>query len=134
TTGRALDFQHHNNDAGSDWGTIVIGSVVGPNIFNSALPQYIRLQFENGVSPFFDAPTFVAGGTPPPPGDFDVDLNGQHNIFAGVPPAFMTALQLANLETKVFHKVDDVRVGLVDFGFNYLPTLSAGTLAAATNE
>ena len=132
-TGRALDFQNHNDDPGSGWGTITIGNSTGgnENIFDGALSQYLRLQFENAGA--FLPPTFIAGGAPTA-GHFDIDLDAEFNTFAGSFPTFMTPGERATLESKTFHKVDDSRVGLVDYGFNYLPTLTLVNNLGPTNE
>src|SRR5690606_6507221 len=135
--GRAIDFQNMNAEAGSGWGPITIGTASEQNVFDGALPQYLRLQFENGTSPFFDPPTFVAGASAPEaptPGHFDVNLDAEHNTFGGVAPTLMDALQRQDLESKTFHKLDDSRVGLVSFGFNYPPTLTSVNLLSGANE
>lgn len=134
SAGRAVDFQDHNDDAGSAWGTITMGTGAQPNSFDGALPEYLRLQFQTGSSPFFLAPTFIAGGTPPTPGDFDTDFDGSNNTFNGVLPAAMNMAERNALESKVFHKVDDARVGLVFFGYNNPPTMTTMATFGPTNE
>ncbi|MCB9893539.1 MAG: tandem-95 repeat protein [Planctomycetes bacterium] len=133
-SGRAVDFQDQNDDIGSAWGTITMGTVALPNIFDGALAQYLRLQFQTGSSPFYLAPTFIAGGTPPTPGDFDTNFDGSNNTFNGVLPAAMNTAERNALESKVFHKVDDARVGLVFFGYNNPPTMTTMATFGPINE
>lgn len=122
TAGRALDFQNHDSTA--SWGPITIGTAGNENTFELALTGYIRLQ----LTPFA-APTFPAHGTLAP-GNFTTDLNAENNIFhfvtgpGGVLPAAMTPGQRGTLEAKTFHKVDNFSLGLVDYGYNYAPTLT----------
>ncbi|MBK8205281.1 MAG: tandem-95 repeat protein [Planctomycetes bacterium] len=107
--GRALDFQ--NGNSASTVGTITIGTSGNENLFDGALPQYIRLQ-----SATLQAPLFSPASNPAP-AVFATNLNGQNNEFAGTAPASMTPGERNALETKVYHKVDNVALGLVDFGF-----------------
>ncbi|MCC7510602.1 MAG: tandem-95 repeat protein [Planctomycetes bacterium] len=107
--GRALDFQ--NGNSASTIGTITIGTPGNENLFDGALPQYMRLQ-----SATLQAPLFSPASNPAP-AVFATNLNGENNEFAGTAPASMTAGERNALETKVYHKVDNVALGLVDFGF-----------------
>ncbi|MBZ0136588.1 MAG: tandem-95 repeat protein [Planctomycetes bacterium] len=130
-TGRALDFQNHDDTA--VWGPVVIGTSGNENSFETALAGYLRLQ----LTPFL-APTFAGHGSLTA-GNFTFNLNAADNLFhvnpgPGVVPTSMSAGERATLENKTFHKVDNSGVGVVNYGFNYLPTLTSVSNLGPTNE
>lgn len=109
STGAGISFRNgqRTNTADPDFSSVVVGG----NTFNANLTEFMRLdatatqQFENNI----DATTNL----------FDVGSGAQL-------PSAMFAMQLAALENKVFHKLDNPIVGLVTFVANTIFVSSTG--------
>jgi hypothetical protein len=127
-SGRALDFQ--NGNSASTVGTLAIGGVGNENTFDSALPQYIRLQTGTLAGPLFSP------ATNPAPADFATNMDATDNTFGGLLPTAMSLAQLAALEAKLQHKVDIAALGLISLGINNSPVLINGpyTFAAIDED
>jgi uncharacterized delta-60 repeat protein len=114
-SGRALDFQNVNSAAGNGMASVTLGGAGAlANKYQANLTEFMRL------TPTFTAPHPAAGTTAYTPAPFNFNLDATNETFdvgAGLQtPGTMSVAQLGTLETKIYHKIDNASVGLVNFG------------------
>ncbi len=124
-TGKAIELANHDNVC--NFGAVVFGTNADKNIFHSNLAQFVRLNAETGTTtghPIWGS--LQASTMAKVSQDFDITEN-TFDVGAGQQmPSAMNFAQLNTLESKLYHKPDDIQLGQLLY---YLPVTNLTTNA-----
>lgn len=123
--GKAIELANHDNLC--NFGAVIFGTNADKNMFQSNLAQFIRLNAETGTTtghPIWGS--LQASTMTKVFQDFDITEN-TFDVGAGQQmPSAMNFAQLNTLESKLYHKPDDLQLGQLLY---YLPVTNLTTNA-----
>ncbi|MES2689572.1 MAG: HYR domain-containing protein, partial [Bacteroidota bacterium] len=134
TNATALGFYNHKNDP-ANYGTFVLGTNGNENRFGAGFTNFIYLDTNNATptrvatTPLAGFPEYGGSIAISTTGYWTADLDAIHNFFnlgaGSVKATAMSPAQRAMLETRIFHKIDNSNIGLVNTYFQSIPAISA---------